>query len=137
MDTRHPAGTLISASLLGTTAVAGMVSGAIFIYAGWAVTEGAFGIVTHVSGSAPLLIGLLLFGYAALAGVAAWLLWTGRPAGRLLGMVVGIVAVLAAMAALISGNVQDSAPLLWIAAALGVTTVVPLLVPGTSQEAAS
>ena len=129
MEARQSTGTLISASLLGTLAVAGVVSGALFVFAAAVVGDDAFAFAPSVTGWGPLLIGLLLLGYAALAASAARLLWIGRPAGRLLGVVVGIVALLAATAGVLLGEIGESAPLLWIAAGLGVATVAPLLQP--------
>jgi hypothetical protein len=134
MDRDRSTGLVISVSLLGSIAIAALVTSVVFFFGAWVVTDGANGLMPNVGGTAALLLGLLVLGFGVLAAAASRLLWIGRPAGRVLGLVVGIVATLSAVTALVIGDVPQSAPLLWVVVGLGVATMVPLVLPDRQPQ---
>ncbi|HET7521544.1 MAG TPA: hypothetical protein VFK61_08425 [Candidatus Limnocylindria bacterium] len=129
MNVRHSPATLGAAALLGTLAVAALVTGILFVFGAWVITDGSWAIAGNVGGAAAALLAALILGYGLLTAIAAWELWTDRPAGRLLGLMSGIIAILAAATALLVGDADEAVPLLWIAMALGAAVVFPLLLP--------
>lgn len=129
MNVRHSAVALGAASLLGTLAVAAVVTGILFLFGAWVITDGSGALFGNVGGAAATLLGGVIVAYGLFAAIAAWMLWNDRPAGRLLGMMTGIIAILAAATALLVGDADEAVPLLWIAMALGAAVVFPLLLP--------
>jgi hypothetical protein len=63
--------------------------------------------------------------YGAVAGIGAVGVWQGRDWGRVIGLLVGGVAILGAVVARMSNGWHDA---LWAAAALGAALVTALLV---------
>jgi cytochrome bd-type quinol oxidase subunit 2 len=117
-----------AAALLGVIAVAAFVTGVLFMFAAWAANEVVIGRFNDIGQVATVLIGLLILVYGGLATYAARKEWTGRPVGRVMGLIVALVLVLLSVIVLTVGEPSDGTPLLAIAAALGVLTLVPLTV---------
>lgn len=129
---------LIAASLLGVIAVAALVTGVFFVFGAWATQETTgSGTAFDIGSVAATIIGVLTIGYAAFAGFAARDAWLARARGAAFGLIVGIVAILAAAVALLEGRSQESAALLYIAAGLGAGTVVAVLVAALNGARAS
>jgi hypothetical protein len=127
---------VIATSLLGVIAVTGLVLGVLLLFAAWVTNSTLSGWVGDTSTVAVVIIAILSLAYALLAGIAARSEWLGRRAGRPLGLIVALVAVLAAVSTLLVGNVDESASLLYLAAGLGVLTAIPLLVTEGHASAA-
>jgi hypothetical protein len=132
MNARHSPATLIAVSLLGTLAVAGVVTGILFLFGAWVITDGTWAVLGDVGSAAATLLAGVIVAYGLFAAIAAWMLWTGRAAGRVLGLMTGVLAILAAATGLVMGRTDDAVPLLWIAMAIGAAVVVPLLLPERS-----
>ncbi|HET7140984.1 MAG TPA: hypothetical protein VFJ03_00720 [Candidatus Limnocylindria bacterium] len=138
MTRRYSTWTLASASMLGILAVAAVVTGVIFLFGAWVISDSSWAVFSDVGGTAVLLIALLIIAYGLLDAISAWMVWTDRPAGRVLGIISGLIAVLAAAAAILMGRSGDALPMLWIAMVIGALAALPLLVPeGRSMEEAA
>ncbi|HET9614117.1 MAG TPA: hypothetical protein VFP22_04820 [Candidatus Limnocylindrales bacterium] len=128
MDRERSITTLIGTALLGVLAVAALVAGVFILFGGWVIWRGA-GTVDDVATVAAVLTGLLTIGLGVVAGFAAHEEWLGRPRGRMLGIVVALVALLAAVVPLVTGRTSGNDELFYLAAGLAVLTAIPLLVP--------
>lgn len=129
METRVPLVRLIGSSLLALLAAASLVVAVLMFYAAWATGSQVAGFAGDVGTVAILVIAVLALAYAALAAYASLEEWRARPIGRMLGLVVAAVAVLAAATALLVGEVAESAILLYILMGLGIATAIPMIVP--------
>jgi hypothetical protein len=129
MNAQVPLARLIGSSLLAVIAASAVVLAAMMFFAAWATGSQLGGWVADVGTIAVLVIATLALGYAVLAAYAAREEWRARPLGRMLGLAVAIIAVLAAGTTLLVGNVAESTLLLYLAMGLGVATAIPLLLP--------
>lgn len=129
MERQIPLARLVGSALLGVLAASSFVFAVLLLFAAWATGSALTGWVGVVGTGAVLTIALLAFLYAAAAAYAARQEWLARPIGRVIGLVVAIVAVLAAAITLMVGHVTDAEIVLYLAAGLGIATVIPLLVP--------
>jgi membrane-bound metal-dependent hydrolase YbcI (DUF457 family) len=120
---------VVASSLLGVIAVAALVTGVFFYFGAWAGQQAAgTGSIITVGTTAALILGTLTIGYATLAALAARDQWLARPRGFVYGLVVAVVAILAAVVALLEGRANESESLLYVAAGLGAGTMVALLI---------
>lgn len=129
MNAHVPLVRLIGSSLLAVTAAAALVLAALMFFAAWATGSRLTGWVADVGTVAVLIIAALALGYAFLAAYAAREEWRARPLGRMLGLAVALIAVLAAGTTLLVGNVAESTVLLYLAMGLGIATAIPMLLP--------
>lgn len=129
MDGHVPLVRLIGSSLLAVIAASALVLAALMFFAAWATGSQLSGWVADVGTVAVLIVAALSLGYAILAAYAAREEWRARPLGRMLGLAVALIAVLAAGTTLVVGNVAESTVLLYLAIGLGVATAIPLLLP--------
>ncbi|HET8776209.1 MAG TPA: hypothetical protein VFN76_00980 [Candidatus Limnocylindria bacterium] len=126
---------IVASSLLGVIAVAALVTGVFFYFGAWVAqqTPGTASIV-DVGTTAALISGTLTIGYAAFAAFAARDEWLARPRAFVYGLIVALVAVLAAVVALVAGRANESEALLYIAAGLGSATAMALLVSAWTES---
>jgi hypothetical protein len=103
----------IAAVVLGVTAV-GMVLFGVFVTA----VSLATGELAGAAAVAVVLVGAVSVTAGIVAGAATWAMAIGRRAGAVIGLATGIVLVLTAIVASLSGGWH---PALWIAVAMGVT----------------
>lgn len=129
MDAHVPIARLVGSSLLAVIAAAALVLAALMALAAWATSSQRSGWVADAGTAAVLIIAALAVAYAALAAYATWQTWRARPLGRMLGLAVAIIAVLAAGTTLLVGSAGESALLLYLAIGLGVVTAIPMLLP--------
>lgn len=129
MDAHVPITRLVGSSLLAVIAAAALVVSALMLFAAWATGSRLTGWVADAGTAAVLVIAGLAVAYAALAAYATWQTWRARPLGRMLGLAVAIIAVLAAGTTLLVGSADESALLLYLAIGLGVATAIPMLLP--------
>jgi len=129
METHVPIVRLVGSSLLAVIAAASLVLAVLMFFAAWATGSQLSSWVGGVGAVAVLVIGALAVAYGALAAYAAREEWRARPVGRMLGLAVAIVAVLAAGTALLVGDVAESTFLLYIAMGLGIATGVSMVLP--------
>lgn len=135
MNAQVPLVRLIGSSLLAVTAAAALVLAALMLFAAWATGSQVSGWVADIGSVAVLVVAALALAYAALAAYAAREEWRARPLGRMLGLAVALIAVLAAGTTLLVGNVAESTVLLYLAMGLGVATAIPMLLPdGTTTD---
>lgn len=126
---RRSFATVVASSLLGVIAVAALVTGVFVIFGAWTTQQvGGAASYVNVGVTAAIVIGVLTIGYAGFAAFAARDEWLARPRGVVYGLVVAVVAILAAVIALLEGRAHESEALLYIAAGLGVGTTAALLV---------
>ena len=111
-----------ASALLGVTAVTAAVTAAIVLFAAWTIARGSASSVSDVGAVAAALIGFLLAAFGVLAAVAALDTWVARPRGHVLGLLVGLVTALAALAVLATDRGGSSTGLLALAIGLGVAT---------------
>ncbi len=128
MSERRSMAVTAATALLGVIAVAAYVTGVLFLFAAWAANEVVIGKFNDIGSVATMVIGLLILVYGGLATYAARKEWTGRPVGRVMGLIVALVLVLTSVMVLTVGEPGDGTPLLAIAAGLGVLALVPLTV---------
>jgi hypothetical protein len=69
----------------------------------------------------------LLLGFGVVAAITACDEWLARAHAPVLGLIVGIVAILAATTTLLTATVGDLVALLAIAISLGVATIVAVV----------
>jgi hypothetical protein len=129
MESRIPIVRIVGSSLLAVIAAASLVFAVLMFFAAWVTGSQLSGWVGDVGTVAVLMIGVLAVAYAALAAYASLAEWRARPVGRMLGLAVAVVAVLAAGTGLLVGDVAESAVLLYLAIGLGVATAIPMLLP--------
>ena len=129
MQPRMSTTRLVASSLLGVLAAASAVLASLMLVAAWALGSQLSGAARDLGTVSLVTVALLLLAHGAVAGFAMLQEWRGRPIGRLLGLVVAIVAVLGATSALVAGRVDESATLLYVAIGLGLLTAVSLLLP--------
>jgi energy-converting hydrogenase Eha subunit B len=79
------------------------------------------------------IIGVFTLAYALSATVAAREEWLGRPLGRLIGLVVALVALFATIVCLLVVDLHEIEPAFYIAGAVGVLTAIALLVPDRTR----
>ena len=128
--------TTVASALLGVIAIASLVTGAFMGFAAWTIS-GDTGLTGRDPGFVAVsLIGALLVGFGLFAAVAARDEWEVRPRGRLLGLVVGLVAALAATTALLMTPTGTSMPLLAVAVALGVAAALAVALDALTAPAA-
>ena len=123
MNSRRALTSLLASSLLGVIAVAAAVTGVLFVFGWWVSLEYGVG----AGAGAALVIGILILGYAALAAYAARDEYLDRPRAIVFGIIVAAVAVLASFVALLEGRANEAETLLYIAAGLGIVTLVAVL----------
>jgi hypothetical protein len=129
MDAHVPITRLVGSSLLAVIAAAALVLAALMAFAAWATGSQLTGWVADAGTAAVLIVAVLALAYAALAAYATWQTWRAQPLGRMLGLAVAIIAVLAAGTTLLVGNASESTLLLYLAIGLGVATAIPMLLP--------
>jgi len=129
MDAHVPLVRLVGSSLLAVIAAAALVLAALMSFAAWATGSSLTGWMADAGTVAVLIIAGLAVAYAALAAYATWETWRARPLGRMLGLAVAIIAILAAVTTLLVGNAGESALLLYLAIGLGVAAAIPMVLP--------
>ena len=122
--TRH-----VASSLLVVLAAASVVLAAMALLGAWATGSRLSAGIGEVGMVSVLITCVLALAYAALTGYAALQEWRARPVGRMLGLAAALVATLAALAALLTGEFWESAVLLLMAIGLGSVTALVLLLP--------
>ena len=127
MTPLRPVSSLVASSLLGVIAVASIVVGALMFFGAWATQVDLVGPISDVGTAGAIFIGALAVGFGAFAALAARDVWEARPRGRVLGLITGLVTVLAAASTLVLGSVRDVEPLLFSAVALGIAAVVSVM----------
>jgi hypothetical protein len=141
MNPVRPVSTLVASSFLGVIAVASIVVGALMFFGAWATQVELVGPVSDIGTAGAVLIGALSTAFGVFAAVAARDEWEARPRGRVLGLITGLVTVLAAASTLIVGSVAEVRPLLFTAVALGVSAIVAVMAdafrPGGRPDAVS
>lgn len=125
----RPVAAGIAAVLLGVTAAGAAMLG---IFLPLLVLDGA--VVSGAPRAAVIAVGVMSFGFGVVAAFAAWAVATKRPAGTILGVVIGAVVLLGAAVASVSGGWH---PALWFAIALGGGTVGSLVVPSLHDRIAA
>lgn len=120
---------LIGTSLLAVIASASLVLALFMLLAARVTGLQLGGWVADSATGAVLIVAVLALVYAGVAGYAARAEWMARPLGRMLGLAVAVIAILAAGTTLLVGSATDSAPLLFLAIGLGVATAVAMLLP--------
>jgi hypothetical protein len=118
---------LVTSALLGVTAVSALVTGAFMLFAAWATRSLLAGPVAELGTGAAALIGVLAIAFGGLAAFGARDTWRRRPHALALGLLIGIVTILASAATLLVATVTDAQPLLYVAMGLGAATVVAVL----------
>lgn len=98
---------LVGSSLLAVIAAAALVLAALMSFAAWATGSQLTGWVADAGTAAVVIIAVLAVAYAALAAYATWQTWRARPLGRMLGLAVAIIAVLAAGTTLLMGTASE------------------------------
>jgi hypothetical protein len=130
MNAQLSMGRLLGSSLLGVLAAAALTVAGLMVVGAWSVGSRHAGWAMDAGSSAMLIIAVLALAYAVVAGYAAREVWRARPAGRVLGLTVALVAILAAGATLLVGNATTQTTLLlYLAIGLGLATAIPLLIP--------
>ena len=132
MNSRRALTSVLASSLLGVIAVAAAVTGVLFVFGWWVSLEHGFG----VGAGAALVIGILILGYAAFAAWAARDEYLDRPRAIVFGVIVGAVAVPASLVALLEGRSNEAEMLLYIAAGLGIVTLVAVLLSARHMTSA-
>ena len=120
---------LIGSSLLAVLAVAGFIVAVFLYFAAWATGKEITGWVADIGTVAVVITASLTLAFGIGAAYAVWAMWLGRPIGRMVGLAVAIVTVLASGAVLLVGEVAESETLLYIAMGLGAVTAVAMIVP--------
>jgi hypothetical protein len=118
---------IVASALLGVTAIASLVTGAFMLFAAWATRSLLAGPASELGTGAAVMIGVLAIAFGGLAAVSARDTWRQRPHAAALGLLVGIVTILAAAATLLVATVTTAQPLLYVAIGLGAATVVVVL----------
>jgi len=130
MDRHRSQVTLVATSLLGVVAMSAFVAGVFILFGAWVVARGAVGgALDDVGAVGAGLIAILAVAYGVVATVAAHEEWLGRPRGRMLGLVVAVVALLAAVVPLLVARLNGNEPLFYLLGGLALVTAVSLLVP--------
>ncbi|HEX6128993.1 MAG TPA: hypothetical protein VF071_08240 [Candidatus Limnocylindria bacterium] len=128
MRNEVPIPRLLASALLGILAVIAVVFAVLMFFAAW--TIGSDGRGFGDAGVAWILtLAVLVVAYGLMAAWAARDEWLGWARGRLLGLIVAGVAVLAAVLALVTADLRGQEALLYILAGLGLLTIVPLIIP--------
>lgn len=115
MNNKDSVAATIAAVILGVTAV-GMVLFGVFLTA----VSLAAGELSGAAGVAVVLVGAVSVTSGIVAGIATWALAVGRRSGAVIGLAIGMVLVLTAVVAALSGGWH---PALWIAVAMGAAEV--------------
>lgn len=123
---------LIGSSLLAVIAAASLVLALFMLLAARVTGLQLSGWVADSATGAVLVVAVLALVYAGVAGYAARAEWLARPLGRMLGLAVAVIAILAAGTTLLIGSAGDSTPLLYVAIGLGMATAIALLLPDSS-----
>ena len=129
MDAQMPLVRLIGSSLLAVIAATALVFTSLMLFAAWATGSQLNGWAADVGSVAVIVIAGLAFMYAGVAAYAVRQEWRARPVGRMLGLAVALIAVLAAGTTLLVGNAAESTLLLYLAMGLGVATAIVMLLP--------
>jgi hypothetical protein len=131
MDGYRSQATLVATSLLGVVAMSAFVAGVFILFGAWVVASGVVGgALDDVGAVGAGLIGVLAIAFGVVATIAAREAWLGRPRGRMLGLVVAVGALLAAIVPLLVARVNGNEPLFYVLGGLAVVTAASLLVPG-------
>lgn len=128
MGNHIPLARLLASALLGILAVIAVVFAVLMFFTAWTLGSDGAGL-GDVGVAWIITMAVLVVAYGLLAAWAARDEWLGWARGRLLGLIVAGVAVLAAVIALVSADLRGQEPLLYVLAGLGVVTIVPLLLP--------
>jgi hypothetical protein len=138
MDGYRSQATLVATSLLGVVAMSAFVAGVFIVFGAWVVARGGGGgALDDVGAVGAGLIGVLTIAFGVVATAAAHEAWLGRPRGRMLGLVVAIVALLAAVVPLLVGRLDGTQPLFYLLGGLAVVTAVLLIVPDPRATAST
>jgi hypothetical protein len=130
MDRYRSLATLVATSLLGVVAMSAFVAGVFILFGAWVVARGAVGGAPGDVGAVGAgIVAILAIAFGVVATAAAHEAWLGRPRGRMLGLVVSVVALLAAVVPLLVARVNGNEPLFYLLGGLAVVTAVSLLVP--------
>jgi hypothetical protein len=130
MDGYRSQASLVAASLLVVVAMSAFVAGVFILFGAWVVARGAGGgALDDVGAVGAGLVAILAIAFGVVATAAAHEEWLGRPRGRMLGLVVAVVALLAAVVPLLVARVNGNEPLFYLLGGLAVVTAVSLLVP--------
>ena len=129
MEGRIPTVRLIGSALLAVLAVAALVVAVFLFFAAWATGTELTGWVADVGTVAVVITASLILAFGIGAAYAAWATWIDRPIGRMIGLAVALVTMLASGATLLVGEVAQSEALLYIALGLGAVTAVAMIVP--------
>jgi hypothetical protein len=130
MDGYRSQASLVAASLLVVVAMSAFVAGVFILFGAWVVARGGVGgALDDVGAVGAGLVAILAIAFGVLATAAAHEEWLGRPRGRMLGLVVAVVALLAAVVPLLVTRVNGNEPLFYLLGGLAVVTAVSLFVP--------
>ncbi len=130
MDRYRSLATLVATSFLGVVAMSAFVAGVFILFGAWVVAQGAVGgAVGDVGAVGAVLLATLAIALGVVATAAAHETWLGRPRGRMLGLIVAVVALLAAVVPLLVADVNGNEPLFYLLGGLAVVTAVSLVVP--------
>jgi amino acid transporter len=129
MNAQMPIVRLVGSSLLAVLAAAALVLAVLMFFAAWATGSELTGWVANIGTVAVLVFAILFLVYAGVAAYAVREEWRARPLGRMLGLAVAVIAMLAAAVTLVMGNATEATELLYMAIALGAVTAVAMLLP--------
>jgi hypothetical protein len=120
--------TVIATALLGVLTTALLITGAFVLFGAWVLWRDTGPGDDQVATVGTALVAILTFAVGAVAAIAVRDEWLGRDRGRMLGIVVAFVVVLAVAAALMVGRLHGTEPLFWLGGALAVVTALLLVV---------
>lgn len=127
MTPRHHVATVLASSLLGVIAVASIITGAFMFFGAWVIEIDTIGRIPDVGTGAAIFIGTLAVAFGVVAALAARDVWEARARGQVLGLITGLVTVLAAASALMVGDVDSARPLLLSAVAVGLLASIAVV----------
>ena len=120
--------TVIATSLLGVLTAALFITAAFILFGAWVLWRGGGPDRDEVAAVGTALVAILTLAVGAVAAVAVRDEWLGRERGRMLGIVVAFVVVLAVAVVLMAGRPHGSEPLLWLGGGLAFVTALSLIV---------
>jgi hypothetical protein len=133
MNSDRSLAAVVASALLGVIAAAAIVTAAFMFFGAWASQSIVSGAGRDLGAGAAILIGTLLLGFGTLAAIAARDEWRARAHARVLGMIVGILAILASATTMLTATVAELVPLLAIAIGLGAATIVAVVLDTLTQ----
>ena len=120
--------TVIATSLLGVLTAALFIAAVFILFGAWVLWRDTGPGDDAVATVATVLVAVLTLAVAAVAAIAVRDEWLGRERGRMLGIVVAFVVVLATVVALIVGRPHGMEPLFWLGGGLAAVTAGLLVI---------